>query len=386
MAIDCMVKNKLNNLWLLTREPGTGGTNTVVKIAENILSEAHLTYLHAYIKDFSSTNRTVNVLNYRSLPLPLYFNNFIAGKKWKNTLRKLPYGLVIGGTPAAGGIAFAAEIDYGMWIGTTVRDEYRIITIKEEIKNKQYSRVLNKLLIRINNNLEAAVLRKAKYIICQSTFMRDCVMKDYNIECKRVYYLPFPCEIKQIGGKKYNYNGPVLLGVGRVDDSRKNYSFLLKAFKYLIKNHPRSRLRIVGSISFDSAIIQESVDLGISSYVTFLGEISSADLRKEYENADIFVLTPRQEGLGIVFLEAMSYGLPVVSTKCGGSEGIIRDGVHGYLIEQKDVAGFIRAIGNIMESKSVYEEMSYQAGKYIQENHNPKEFSSRFLNIIRAGL
>jgi D-inositol-3-phosphate glycosyltransferase len=379
-----MLNNMPNKLWLLSREPGTGGTDTVVKIAKEILSEAHVSYLHAYIKDFSSTVRTFNVLNYRSLPLPVYFNNFLAGKKWKGTLRKLPYGLVIGGTPAAGGIAYAAEIDYGMWIGTTVRDEYRIITIKEEIKNKHYSRVLNKVLAKINNNLEAAVLRRAKYILCQSSFTHNCVIKDYNIKHDKVFYLPFPCDNKISGIREYNSNGPILLGVGRVDDSRKNYSFLLKTFKYLIEKHPRSRLRIVGSISVDSKVVQECINLGISSYVKFLGEISSIDLRKEYENADIFVLTPKQEGLGIVFLEAMSYGLPVVSTKCGGSEGIIQDGVNGYLIEQKDMAGFVGAIENIIESRSTYEKMSYQAGKYIRENHNPKEFSSRFLNIIRA--
>jgi len=376
----------LNNLWLLSREPGTGGTNTVVKIAKEILSEAHMTYSHAYIKDFSSTAKTVNGLNYRSLPMPIYLNNFLAGKKWKNTLRKLPYGLVIGGTPAAGGIAYAAEIDYGMWIGTTVKDEYRIIRIKEEIKNKHYSRILNKVLAKINNIAEAAVLRRAKYIISQSGFTKDCIIKDYNIKDDKIFYLPFPIEIKRRSNKKYNANGQVLLGVGRVDDSRKNYSFLLKAFKYLIEMHPRSRLRIVGSISADSKIVQESIKLDISSYVNFLGEISSIELKKEYENADIFVLTPKQEGLGIVFLEAMSYGLPVVSTKCGGSGGIIQDGVNGYLIEQKDVAGFVGAIGNILESRSTYEEMSYQAGKYILENHNPNEFSSRFLDIIRAGL
>ena len=373
-------------MWLLSREPGTGGTNTMVKIAKEILSEAHMTYLHAYIKDFSSTAKTVNGLNYRSLPLPIYLNNFLAGKKWKDTLRKLPYGLVTGGTPAAGGIAYAAGIDYGMWIATTVKDEFRIIRIKEEIKNKHYSRILNKVLAKINNIAEAAVLRRARYIISASTFTQDCIIKDYEIKADKIFYFPFPIEIKKCGNKKYNVNGPVLLGVGRVDDSRKNYSFLLKAFKHLTELHPRSRLRIVGTISADSKIVQESIKLGISSYVEFLGEISSIELKKEYENADIFVLTPKQEGLGIVFLEAMSYGLPVVSTKCGGSGGIIQDGVNGYLIEQKDVAGFVGAIENILESRSTYEEMSYQAGKYILENHNPSEFSSRFLDIIRAGL
>jgi glycosyltransferase involved in cell wall biosynthesis len=376
----------LNKFWLLSREPGTGGTNTVVKIAKEIISEAHLTYLHAYIKDFSSTAKTVNGLNCRSLPLPVYLNNFLAGRKWKETLRKLPYGLVIGGTPAAGGIAYAAGIDYGMWIGTSVKDEYRIIKIKEEIKDKHYSRILNKVLAKLNNIVEAAVLRRTRFIITQSEYTKDCIIKDYNINYDKITYLPFPIEINIVGNKKYNDNGPVLLGVGRVGDSRKNYSFMLKAFKHFIEFHPHSRLRIVGTISADSKIVQESVKLGISSYINYLGEISSIELKKEYENADIFVLTPKQEGLGIVFLEAMSYGLPVVSTKCGGSGGIIQDGVNGYLIEQNDVAGFVGALENILASRATYEEMSYQAGKYILENHNPREFSSRFLDIIQAGL
>src|SRR5208337_1496416 len=139
------------NLWLFSQELGTGGTNTVVEIAKEILSQASIKYNHVWVTDFSSRNKVSNNSPFfRSLPLPGYINNFLAGKTWKKDLKRLCAGLAIGGGPAAGAIPYAAGLNYGMWIGTSVRDELRIYRLRDAINKKDYSRILNKASVGIN--------------------------------------------------------------------------------------------------------------------------------------------------------------------------------------------------------------------------------------------
>src|SRR5205814_1898720 len=71
--------------------------------------------------------------------------------------------------------------------------------------------------------------------------------------------------------------------------------------------------------------------LGLGATVKFLGDVSAADLAVEYVNADCFCLPSAQEGFGIVFLEAMTAGLPVVACRAAAVPEVVADGVSGLL-------------------------------------------------------
>lgn len=386
-VLDMEVTNK--KIWLFSEYlHGSGGTSTVVRKAMEVLSLLRIQYCHTSIINSSAKeNEEKKKLYFKALPMPVYINNLLAGLKWKRQLRQIPAALVLGGSPISAGIPYAANIPYIMWIGTTFYDEYKVRSIVKETINRNYSLVLNKLFTWLNTMIESCVLKNAQLIIVQSPYTLRTIKEYYKIKEENIEYLPYPVTPKlQIGKKTFNVKGPMLLAVGRVDDNRKNFPLLLDVFSLFVKVFPKSRLRIVGEISYRSMVLKKARRLGISSFVDFLGNINNDELVTEYLKANIFVLSSKQEGLGLVYLEAMSYGLPVVTTKCGGPEGIITDGVNGYLVNQNDPRAFSHTLEKIWGSEELYRKLCIQAYNYILEMHSDEKFRKRFLEIFQTKL
>ncbi len=143
---------------------------------------------------------------------------------------------------------------------------------------------------------------------------------------------------------------PTLLSVGDVKP-RKGYDLSLAAFAQVKAQLPAARYWIVGSYSQNTyyrQLQQFIAKHGLQDSVQFLGPVPDEALRRCYQEASVFILSPRQDGLhfegfGLVYLEAGAYGLPVVGTRTGGVPDVVLDGVTGLLTEAEDVDGLAAA-------------------------------------------
>lgn len=110
---------------------------------------------------------------------------------------------------------------------------------------------------------------------------------------------------------------------------------LLAVLPEVVKSHPNLRLRVGGNGEIDYAkdIVERE---GLTNYVEFLGWVSGDAKRDLLASADIFVLPSYKEGLPVSLLEAMSYGVPVISTTVGSIPELIDDTVNGFLINPGD--------------------------------------------------
>ena len=376
------------SLWLFSQEPGKyGGAESVVNEVAKLLDSGNIGWKHAWVTRFSSKKcGRDGSPHFRALPLPAYVNSILAGIKWRNVFKRQAVGLVIGGSPTAGGIAYGAGLPYGIWMGTTLLNEYGRREVCKEFMAGNSSIALNRAFLFMNRYLEKIVLLNSRFIITQSPFMAREVEREYSIPSTLIDYIPYP--VKVVGGKNREWcsSGPRLLAVGRVDDRRKNFRLLLKAFSLIKEELRDSQLRIVGEVSAKSRIFDDYEYLLSEGAVRPLGVLSGEDLIREYEWANIFVLSPKQEGLGIVFLEAMAHGLPVVTTKCGGPEGIVIDGVNGYLVPKEDAVGFKLAVKKVWSSDSEYKRMCSKAREYVIANHSHKRFVNLFLGKLKENL
>lgn len=144
---------------------------------------------------------------------------------------------------------------------------------------------------------------------------------------------------------------PVILFVGRLV-ARKGVDQLLEALARLA-DRPW-KLEIVGFGPERDPLERHAERLGISDRVEFLGRVSSGDLVAAYRRASCFVLPATlderadTEGLGVVLLEAMSYGVPVVATRRGGIVDVVVDGRSGLLVED-DPAALADGIRAVLE-------------------------------------
>lgn len=122
-----------------------------------------------------------------------------------------------------------------------------------------------------------------------------------------------------------------VLNVARLA-SVKGQAVLLDAFAVLRKAHPRAKLVIVGDGPLRTALGERAHELGLASAVELTGPIGQDRIGDLYRSADVFCLSSFAEGLPIVLMEAMSFGLPIVSTSVMGIPELIRDGEEGLLV------------------------------------------------------
>lgn len=115
-----------------------------------------------------------------------------------------------------------------------------------------------------------------------------------------------------------------LLMVGRLDDPRKNIRLLVDAFSVLRETHGYSgRLVLAGSAAPSPDVLDRIEQLGLQQSIEIRLGLSDAELLGLYQSAELFVLSSSEEGLGLVILEALATGLPVVATATEGAKEIL---------------------------------------------------------------
>lgn len=142
---------------------------------------------------------------------------------------------------------------------------------------------------------------------------------------------------------------------------RKGHESLLLALRALLDGGRRAHLRVIGDGPERQRLLYTISDLGLGDSVDLLGRQDETQVRDELRQADIFVLSSLSEGISNAALEAMSCGLPVVSTDVGGMAEAIRDGVEGLLVPPRDPDAMAEAIAQLGGNRQLRLQMSAAA-------------------------
>lgn len=173
---------------------------------------------------------------------------------------------------------------------------------------------------------------------------------------------------------------PMLLFVGRVA-FEKNISFLLEMTKLLIEKHPDALLVVAGQGPAEKSLHQLAADLGLGNNIKFIGYLDrNTELNACYQAADIFVFSSKSETQGLVLLEAMAQGTPVVAIAELGTASILIEG-QGALIAPDNVAGFAEKVHNLLSCPQDCYELGKAALKYVSENWTAKLQVERMLHF-----
>jgi len=138
--------------------------------------------------------------------------------------------------------------------------------------------------------------------------------------------------------------------IGRLEES-KGQKALLEAFSQIYQRFPQARLLFVGDpppehSGYDQKLRELAQELDIADRVHFVGfQIQTAPI---FAALDLFVLASKQEAFGLVLLEAMAQGVPIIATRAGGVPEVIQDGVNGLLVKSGDAAELAGAMARLM--------------------------------------
>ncbi len=133
----------------------------------------------------------------------------------------------------------------------------------------------------------------------------------------------------------------------------KNIDLLLKAFQKVLKIDSKVHLNIGGDGPEREALMALAQQLGIGKHVTFLGKLLRPEVKAAFAASHAFVLPSHYETFGIVFIEALAMGLPVISTRCGGPEDIIHPGV-GFLVTPNQAEELAERMVYIKNHQALY--------------------------------
>jgi glycosyltransferase involved in cell wall biosynthesis len=170
----------------------------------------------------------------------------------------------------------------------------------------------------------------------------------------------------------------VFLGVAHLSE-KKGYHLLIKAFAKVFKGDLAVQLEIGGDGPQKTELENLCTQLGLERQVAFLGALSQEEVRSALWRANAFVLPSFQETFGVVLIEAMATGLPVIASKCGGPDEIVNL-ENGYLFDVGDVDALAEALQELKSKR--YSRQSIRA--QTVSRYSRKSIASILSKIYRA--
>jgi len=234
--------------------------------------------------------------------------------------------------------SFFYQYNYTPTIGT-MHDYYFVTASKNPFYYKRFYKdwVKRYVYYNISKILEKKALHRLSAIITNSKFVAEKLNDIYQIPEKKLHTIYLGMESNKFkknidSQSSANGNNPTVLFIGG-NFQRKGLPTLIQCCPTIIKEYPIVKFIIVGRDPNMNAMKDICKYYGVSEHFNFVGWISDAVKMEYYKNASILVMPSLIEGFGIVFLEAMASGVPVIGGNVGGTKELISHMKNGLLVE-----------------------------------------------------
>jgi len=238
-------------------------------------------------------------------------------------------------------------------------------------------------------------LLESDKVIANSSTTRDIALSTLGVKID-VEVIPDPVDVNLFSPRDgerikavYGLQGcPVILSCGRLVE-RKGFHYLIQAMPTILNEEPTTRLAIVGEGPEKTRLMNLVSSLGLNGSVIFLGKIPMEKLPECYAMSDIFVLPAivdsdgDTEGLGLVLVEAMASGKPVIGSDVGGIPYIIReDGEYGFLVQQRDPIELSERIITLLRDEELRKKLGARARKLAEERFGCERIARQYLTTF----
>ncbi|MCZ2223441.1 MAG: glycosyltransferase [Chitinophagales bacterium] len=202
--------------------------------------------------------------------------------------------------------------------------------------------------------LASKVINDAKVWITVSPQLGNFIRSKKLSLNKTFRYVPnvLDSEFENVSLSHNAENSFTFIHIASLDDNKAQH-ILLKAFAQAFKTNTKYFLKIAGSGKDEQFLKQLSKELNIENQVVFLGQLSRDEIKTVLSTSNAFVLSSMYETFGVVLIEALAFGLPIIATKCGGPENIVNEN-NGYLVPVNDVEAFADAMKKMVANYSSF--------------------------------
>ena len=246
----------------------------------------------------------------------------------------------------------------------------------------QQYRHLGRLVYRPLKMLEGIGYGRAREIVAISTTTRESLISDYGIDPEAVTVIPVGIDTSVFKPSGASQEPQSLLFVGRLC-RRKGLSYLVEAIGIVRREVPDVRLYIVGEGGLRGELEKSVDETNLSSNIRFVGKVSDKELVEWYNRVEGFVLPSLFEGFGIVCLESLACGTPVIATRVPGVTDIVNDVPPCVLVPPCDATALARAI-------TVFLKEGWGRGRKRETLAGPgfdwESISGRFVEVYKRAL
>jgi glycosyltransferase involved in cell wall biosynthesis len=259
----------------------------------------------------------------------------------------------------------------------------RVAAIKGVLADElRFERGLARARLTIESLLEGVHVRRADRILATSEYSAARIAESYGVPAQRIAVVPEPIDLEHwrrafdaVPGLPRR--GKAILCVAHLYP-RKDVATLLAA---MLRLPHEAVLRVAGTGPELARLKRQARELGLGGRVEFLGHVAFDRLAGEYRRADVFCLPSRQEGFGIVFLEAMAAGLPIVAARAAAVPEVVPDGVCGILVPAASPDELAHALNRLLSSDEERRRMG-EAGRRRAALYDMSLVATRFLEAV----
>lgn len=297
--------------------------------------------------------------------------------EWENQLEGFDYFFAVSGTCIAAHPLVQLKKKFVMWVSTPYDDDR-----SERVKNlRGIYRFLDRLASPCMHNIEKNILSKSSYIFALSNYSKVQFERLLGKPRNNMVLCGFPMDLK-VGESRTPSAEPIIISVGRFSDPRKNIDMLIRAFEKISQEVPKAKLYVVGQKPSEEKLRDFAKNYMCFKKIIFTGQVTQADLNSLYRDASLMLVTSYQEGLGIVGLEALSHGIPIVATNCGGPGDYVIENYTGYLSSIDNDTCMAKKAIKILQSPELHAKMMRNATQFIKDNLT----TDKIYAIFKKGL
>ncbi|MCC5635517.1 glycosyltransferase family 4 protein [Nostoc sp. CHAB 5844] len=226
------------------------------------------------------------------------------------------------------------------------------------------------------------IFRRCQGFIVLSNSWKDFYVPNLGLEPERVFVLPNPVSVPDKISDRQDNSKVKLVFSGRVGQ-RKGAFDLIKAFANLpTEQQDRAELVFAGDGDIEQGLDLVK-NLNLVSHVTFLGWLSTDKKDELLANSHIFVLPSYNEALPMALLEAMAWGLPVITSPVGGIPEIVTAHQNGLLVTPGDIQQLTEAMQSLIKNHNLRETLGHNARSSIL-GFDVKVYCDNLLNIYQS--
>lgn len=226
--------------------------------------------------------------------------------------------------------------------------------------------------------LSRALMKKADGFVFQTEMAKNFYSRKIG---EKSHVIPNPIPINEIPTVDYQGTSDVIVTMGRLQE-QKNHKMLIDAFNKVHLQKPEVRLHIYGEGRLREELENYIYEIGLKGVVQLKGNHLS--VLNQIKDARMFVLSSNYEGMPNALMEALTMGLPCISTDCpcGGPKALINDGVSGILVPVNDSSSLSEAMLSLLQDNSKCKRMSETAKAEMRERFNIDIIGNEWLAFL----